>query len=225
MYALVMNKIDQGDTGSARSVYDALWAGFLDGTYVSGDRLPEAAIAEELGVSRTPVRDALGRMLADGLVAPAARGVVVASLDHDSMRRLFDFRRNLEGFSAELVAERSSAGLIAPVWFHELNRVAGEFATAVDRGDATAGTQSNMHFHSLIVEASDNEFLAEAHRRVIARLSVATALNLEHTEWAREASSQHEDIANAIANGEVATARDLAEEHICSATRVFGTTN
>ncbi|WP_172802553.1 GntR family transcriptional regulator [Brevibacterium sandarakinum] len=216
-----MNKVDQVDTGSARSVYDALWARFLDGTYASGDRLPEAALAEELGVSRTPVREALGRMLADGLVTPAARGVVVARLDHDSMRRLFDFRRNLEGFSAELTAERSRVGLIAPVWFHELRDVAGEFTAAVDGGNALAATQTNMQFHGLVVEASGNEFLADAHRRAIARLSVSTALNLEHTEWAREAASQHELIAKAIADGEVTAARDLAEGHIRSATRVF----
>lgn len=87
---------DAAGTGSARSTYDVLWARFLDGTYTAGDRLPEAAIAEELGVSRTPVREALSRMLAEGLLTPAARGVVVAGLDHDAKRRLFDLRRNLK---------------------------------------------------------------------------------------------------------------------------------
>lgn len=78
-----------------------------------------------------------------------------------------------------------------------------------------------MHFHGLIVEASGNEFLADAHRRAITRLAVSTALNLEHTEWAQEAADQHDQIAKAIADGQVETARELAEAHIRGAMRVF----
>lgn len=209
------------ETGSTRTVYDALWARFLDGSYSAGDRLREAALAEELGVSRTPVREALGRMLAEGLVTSLPRGVVVAGLDHGAMRRLFDLRRELEGFSAELAAGRVRAGLIAPVWFQRLDEAAGDFAEAVERGDSRSATQSNMAFHGLIVEAGDNEFLADAHRRAIARLAVSTALNLEHTEWAREAGRQHTQIAEAIAEGDIEAARRFAEAHIRGAMRVF----
>ncbi|HZX04909.1 GntR family transcriptional regulator [Kribbella sp.] len=216
---------DQGTAGSTRSVYDAVWARFLDGTYSSGDRLPEAALADELGVSRTPVREALGRMLAEGLVAPAARGVVVAGLDHDAMLRLFDFRRDLEGYAAELTASRARDGLIAPVWFQGLKDTAAEFAVAVDQSDATAATRSNMQFHELIVEASDNEFLADAHRRAIARLAVSTALNLEDPTWAHQAAEQHDRIATAITTGDVSTARALSESHIRDATQIFSKTN
>ncbi|MHC9043143.1 GntR family transcriptional regulator [Microbacterium saperdae] len=207
--------------GTTRSVYDVIWSRFLDGSYTSGERLREAALAEELGVSRTPVREALGRMLAEGLVSPVARGVVVAGLDHDAMRRLFEFRRDLEGFSAALTADRVRAGLIAPVWFKDLDQAADDFADAVNRGDSAAATTSNMLFHGLIVEASGNEFLADAHRRAIARLAVSTALNLEHTEWALEAGRQHDLIAKALTDGDAETARELAEAHIHGASRVF----
>lgn len=207
--------------GSTQSVYEALWTRFLDGTYSSGDRLREAALAEELGVSRTPVREALGRMLAEGLVAPVSRGVVVAGLDRDAMRRLFDFRRELEGFSAQLTAQRVKAGLVAPIWFHELTRLAQDFADAVEGGDAPAATQANMRFHELIVEASGNEFLADAHRRAIARLAVSTALNLEHAEWAQEAARQHHELVAALTDGDATAARRIAEAHIHGATRVF----
>src|SRR5699024_1721591 len=102
LYIIRMDVIERGESKSARSVYEVLWSRFLDGTYSAGDRLPEAAIADELGVSRTPVREALGSMLAEGLVTPAARGVVVSGLDHEAMRRLFEFRGNLEGFATGL---------------------------------------------------------------------------------------------------------------------------
>ena len=69
-----MDMFERGESKSARSVYEVLWSRFLDGTYKSGDRLPEAAIAEELGVSRTPVREALGSMLAEGLVTRPCAG-------------------------------------------------------------------------------------------------------------------------------------------------------
>lgn len=213
--------VDAGVAGSTRSAYDVLWSRFLDGTYTAGDRLPEAALADELGVSRTPVREALSRMLAEGLVVPASRGVVVAGLDDGARRRLFDLRRILEGFAAELTATRAREGLIAPVWFTKLQESAGDFSAAVERGDARESTRLNMQFHDLIVEASGNEFLAEAHRRAIARLAVSTALNLEHTDWAQQAARQHEAIAEAITIGDVTAARSLSESHILDARRVF----
>lgn len=211
---------DGAATGSARSTYDILWARFLDGTYTAGDRLPEAAIAEELGVSRTPVREALSRMLAEGLLTPAARGVVVAGLDHDAKRRLFDLRCNLEGFAAELTAARSRDGLIAPAWFARLNEAATGFSKAIESGDVRESTRINRQFHDLIVEASGNEFLADAHRRAIARLAVSTALNLEKNAWAHKAAEQHEEIAQAIADGDVKAARSLSEAHIRDAQNV-----
>jgi DNA-binding GntR family transcriptional regulator len=212
---------DGGVTGSTRSAYDVLWSRFLDGTYTAGDRLPEASLADELGVSRTPVREALSRMLAEGLVVPASRGVVVAGLDHGARRRLFDLRRTLEGFAAELTAGRARDGLIAPIWFNSLKEAAREFSAAIERADARESTRLNMQFHDLIVDASGNEFLAEAHRRAIARLAVSTALNLEHRDWAQEAARQHDAIADAITNGDVSAARSLSEAHILDAIRVF----
>ena len=216
-----MDMFERGESKSARSVYEVLWSRFLDGTYKSGDRLPEAAIAEELGVSRTPVREALGSMLAEGLVTPAARGVVVSGLDHEAMRRLFEFRGNLEGFATGLTAARSRDGLIAPVWFNHLKESASEFTTAIESGHSADAAKSNMRFHELIVEESGNEFATSAHRRAIARLSVSTAINLEHRDWAREAARQHDLLTEAIGDGDVEAARTLAEAHIADATRVF----
>lgn len=221
LYADRVAAMESGVTSSTRSVYDRMWARFLDGTYSAGDRLPEALLAQELGVSRTPVREALGRMLAEGLVTPAARGVVVAGLDREAMRRLFDFRRDLEGFAAELTTTRTAEGQIAPVWFTGLSTASSEFAAAVEKGNAAAATRWNMEFHGLVVEASGNEFVADAHRRAIARLSVSTALNLEHTAWAQEAAQQHEEIVTAIGDGDPVAARRLAEDHIRDAIRVF----
>ena len=124
-------------------------------------------------------------------------------------------------FAAELTAARARDGLIAPAWFVSLRDAARRFTAAVESGDAAASTRLNMQFHDLIVDASGNEFLAEAHRRAIARLAVSTALNLERADWAKEAARQHDDIANAIANGDVVEARSLSEAHIRGAQHVF----
>lgn len=221
LYLYEMDVTERGAAKSARSVYEALWTRFLDGTYTAGDRLPEAALADELGVSRTPVREALGRLLAEGMVTPAARGVVVSGLDHEAMRRLFDFRGNLEAFATGLTAARSRDGLIPPIWFVRLKDAAAEFTAAIDERRAADAAQANMRYHELIVEESGNEFVTSAHRRAIARLAVSTALNLERQVWATEAARQHELIADAIAAGEVAEAKALAEAHITAATRVF----
>src|SRR5438309_858292 len=86
----------------------------LDGTYPVGARLTELDVAATLTMSRTPVREALRALAADGLVRPAGRGVVVAAIEGAELDEAYQVRAVLEALTAELAAGRQRTGRIAP---------------------------------------------------------------------------------------------------------------
>ena len=208
-----------GSYGSTQSVYDALWQRFLDGTFSPGQRLLEVALADELGVSRTPVREALGRFLSEGLVEPAARGVAVIRLDSTALGQLFEFRAELEGFAAQGAAERQSRGELAPVVIKELETLVDDFAAA--EGGPRAAARANLALHRGIVHAAGNPFLADTHRAIVGRLGVSMVSNLSHGEWFKDAARQHADLVAAIRVGAAERAREIGRRHIVDALRVF----
>src|SRR6478736_3301539 len=92
------------------AVFRSLCEALQGGTYRAGDRLREEEVAQRLNVSRTPVREALGRLAARGFVAPSGgRGLVVRNLDISEVLELYAMREILEGAAARLAAEHASA--------------------------------------------------------------------------------------------------------------------
>ena len=79
-----------------------------DGTYRPGDRLVESELAERLGVSRTPVREALQRLETQAMLTRDGRSLIVASLDHNQLAELYAVRTELEGLAARLAARHAT---------------------------------------------------------------------------------------------------------------------
>ncbi|MGW5162972.1 GntR family transcriptional regulator, partial [Nonomuraea wenchangensis] len=86
----------------------------LGGAYPPGARLTEMEVAASLRMSRTPVREALRALAADGLVRPAGRGVTVVVLEEGDLDEAYQVRAALEALTAELAAVRQREGRIAP---------------------------------------------------------------------------------------------------------------
>ncbi|MGH8964655.1 MAG: GntR family transcriptional regulator [Actinomycetes bacterium] len=208
-------------SSSAETVYLALRQRFADGDLAPGERLTEASLAQELGVSRTPVREALGRLQADRLVVPAARGVAVATLDRDEIENIYELRAVLEGLAATQAARRQAAGLIAPVEIRRIQEAANEVEQAVAAGDPKRSARANMTFHRAFGHAPDNPFLADALHRVWDRIAVATVSNLADETWAKTVLVQHREICRALVDGDEDAARRAAEEHIRSALQIY----
>jgi DNA-binding GntR family transcriptional regulator len=208
-------------SSSAQTVYLALRKRFADGDLAPAERLTEAALAQELGVSRTPVREALGRLLADGLVVPAARGVAVATLDRDEIENIYELRAVLEGLAAAQAARRQAAGLIAPVRIREIQRAADEVEQAVAAGDAKRSARANLSFHRAFGHTPRNPFLEDALHRVWDRIAVSTVSNLSDPDWARIVLVQHQEICRAIVDGDEDAARRAAEDHVRSALQIY----
>ncbi len=193
--------------------YRALCAALQSGRYRPGDRLREAEIAAELGISRTPVREALGRLVARGLAAAAGgRGLVVATLDRSQILELYAMREILEGAAARMAAQRA-----AEPELEALQAMLDAFVAA--RTDPLRMAAVNRDFHAAIVEAAGNRYLQQALGELqdaIALLRVTTFTAPKRPETARR---EHAVIVEAIARRDPEAAEQAARLHIREALR------
>ncbi|GHG41918.1 MULTISPECIES: GntR family transcriptional regulator [Amycolatopsis] len=178
----------------------------LTGRLRPGDRLVERELAEDLGVSRVPVREAIRSLEAEGfLVVQSPRRVVVRQLARVDVEELFDVREALEGLAAGLAATRAGAAELK-----RLERVLADAARATARGDAARITVLNSRFHDEIVAIAGNALLSAMLQPLEGRLRWLTSQN-EH--WA-ELLDEHRRLCEAIASGDAERAKASAVEHV-----------
>lgn len=178
----------------------------LTGRLRPGDRLVERELAEDLGVSRVPVREAIRSLEAEGfLVVQSPRRVVVRQLARVDVEELFDVREALEGLAAGLAASRAGAAERK-----QLERTLADAARATARGDAARITVLNSRFHDEIVTIAGNALLSTMLQPLEGRLRWLTSQN-EH--WA-ELLDEHRRLYEAIASGDAERAKASAVEHV-----------
>ena len=138
-------------------VFNTLRQAILRGELKPGERLMEIHLAEKLGVSRTPIREAIRKLELEGLVIMIPRrGAEVAQITEKSLRDVLEVRRDLDAFSCELACER-----ITPEEIEELRVACEEFAKATKSGDVALIAKADVHVHDIIVRATGNERLKE----------------------------------------------------------------
>jgi len=182
----------------------------ITGKLTPGARLDECDIAQRLGLSRTPVREALRRLAAIGLAELRPhRGVFVAQPDSDHLAETFEFMTDLESLCARYAAARMSAAERRQLEAYHLSL--GEW---VRRGDAESYATRNAEFHELIYRFSHNRALedtAQTTRRRLApyrrgQFAVLGRLALSFTE--------HDRVVNAIVRGEADAAAAAMRAHV-----------
>jgi DNA-binding GntR family transcriptional regulator len=178
----------------------------LTGRLRPGDRLVERELAEDLGVSRVPVREAIRSLEAEGfLVVQSPRRVVVRQLARVDVEELFDVREALEGLAAGLAAARAGAAERK-----RLERVLADAARATARGDAARIPVLNSRFHDEIVAIAGNALLSTMLQPLEGRLRWLTSQN-EH--WA-DLLDEHRRLYEAIVSGDAERAKASAVEHV-----------
>ncbi|MFQ5872515.1 MAG: GntR family transcriptional regulator [Dehalococcoidia bacterium] len=141
------------------AVYEALKRDILEHRYKAGEPLSEKSLAEVLGVSRTPVREALAKLHENGLITKVPRrGAFVNILSVKDIRDVFEVRMALEAMAAKLVAEVPSPGFITKL--EQLERQLKRLQVRDDQGAAQASLKIGAKLHTLIIEESGNETLA-----------------------------------------------------------------
>ncbi|MEO1458966.1 MAG: GntR family transcriptional regulator, partial [Pseudomonadota bacterium] len=173
--------------------------------------LAELVIAERFGVSRTPVREALGRLESQGVAQrDGKRGLCVAALGYDELGELYDLREVLEGFAARLAARAASPAEIAVL----REMVVEDRAQAED---TAALALANRQFHRQLHRASHNRYLnrmLDAVRRSLVLLSGTT---LGSPGRGAESVEEHDAIVRAIEARDEAAAEEAARLHIVRA--------
>src|SRR5215831_7791897 len=184
----------------------------LDGRLPPGQRLKEEELARELGISRTPVREALLVLQAEGLVDAAPnRGAVVRAHDAADLDDLYQLRALLEGYAARRAAGRISLEEIATLW------------TSCDRFDAIDGddvrelVKENLLFHNAILDAAGSVRAAGMVRKVIELPLVYKSYIWYSPDQKRISAHYHRQISKALEAGDAERAELVMKEHVYEA--------
>lgn len=210
------SRIDLETDGSSTSrsdfVYSALRKAIHDGVLQPGQRLREVEIAKELGVSRTPVREALTRLESSGLAAHRPpRGLMVAQLDRQQVLELYAVRENLEGLAARLSSRHASWAETSTL--RELLRQEEEL---VD-GDPSVLADLNRKFHAVIYDAAHNRYLLDILRSIRGTQALLEGTSLAIPDRSHSAHQEHLEIVDAIDDRDPVRAELKAREHIRNA--------
>jgi DNA-binding GntR family transcriptional regulator len=191
------------------SLRDAIW----EGRFAHGERLREEEIGRALGVSRTPVREALQRLQQRGLlVIGPGRGLVVAELTRQQVLELYAMREILEGSAARFAARHANPAEIG-ILYHLQRELAG----AAD--DAIALIKLNRRFHQTIYEAAHNQYLTQALETLHDSLALLHSTTFRMPSRRRESDDEHLTIVAAIERGDADEAERAARLHIQQAQR------
>lgn len=138
-------------------VFHTLRKAILTGELKPGERLMEIHLADKLGVSRTPIREAIRKLELEGLVTMIPRrGAQVAQITEKSMSDVLEVRRALDALCAELACDRITSGEL-----DALQEACGRFEAAVHTGDLKAIAREDVAFHDIIVQATGNQRLIQ----------------------------------------------------------------
>jgi DNA-binding GntR family transcriptional regulator len=178
-----------------------------------GDRLREADLAARLGVSRTPVREALKRLEADGLAQLAPpRGYIVTELTHRRVMELYAMREVLAGVAARFAAEQAT-----PMEVQALQEFVAQQGTAQDPAEAA---RSNDRLREAITSAAHNEFLTRAANSLNDALYLLGATTYSLPGRMESGWKENKKVVDAIARGDGPLAEEAARLHVRNAAKL-----
>lgn len=188
------------------------------GRLAPGARLDESELAGRFGVSRTPVREALRELAANGLVeARPHRGVIVGRVTPERLAEMFDVMAELEAVCARLAARAMTS-----VERRRLERLHDGCRALVVDGDPAAYHTANERFHSAIYEGGHNRFLVETTLGVRARLAPFRRAQFRTIGRLARSHEEHDRIVAAILRGDGDAAAAAMRSHITSVNDAFG---
>lgn len=191
-------------------VYHEIQNKILNNTWSTGHQALEQELAEELGVSRTPVREALMRLERDGLVKVVPRhGMRVLPISLTDVLEIYQILTSLESLSVELAAARK----LSAKELQFLERASQAMNKAHEASDLKAWAQADEDFHYHLVELSGNRILTEMVDNFWARAQRARLTMLSLRNSPTNSTREHAKLLDAIRNGDGALARETLEAH------------
>lgn len=192
-------------------VAEEIRAAILSGHFKPGDRLIEDRLAEEFGVSRNPIREAMRTLASDGLIeVTARRGAVVASLSQREAEELLEVRATLEGANARLAARRRDPAVLA-----QLEAILARGTETIAAGRVTELPALNDAFHAGLAQAGHNRVLSDLMRTL--RDRSAPLFRGYGLDFARATWAEHAGILRAVIASDPELASLLAYRHVINA--------
>ena len=204
-------------------VFKTLRQAILKGELEPGERLMEIQLAERLGVSRTPIREAIRKLELEGLVLMIPRkGAEVARISENNLRDVLEVRRTLEELAVDLACQRMTEDEL-----EELKKTQELFAQAIREGDAMRIAQTDERYHEIIYGSTKNEKLVQIlnnlreqmYRYRLEHDQILKALSLRHVHEAKIAIREHID------NQEITILKNLKEQENDVQRKVSGRRN
>ncbi|MDO4473281.1 MAG: GntR family transcriptional regulator [Eubacteriales bacterium] len=196
-------------------VFNTLRQAILRGELKPGERLMEIQLANKLGVSRTPIREAIRKLELEGLVLMIPRrGAEVAEIKEKSLKDVLEVREALEELSVQLACEHITEEQIV-----EMKAAAEEFRRSLRSKDITKIAQADVHFHDVINAATDNQKLVQLLNNLREQMYRFRVEYLKNVSVYTNVLDEHEALMEAIINKDKAKATEIISIHIANQSR------
>jgi DNA-binding GntR family transcriptional regulator len=197
-------------------VFETLRMNIIRGSLPAGSRVVESRTADELGISRTPVREALHKLEREGLLARQPRGgYVVLGLSRDDIEETFGIRSILESYAARLAALKHSAVELEP-----LEQKITVYQAHLDRGDFAALPKINTAFHDQLYALSRSPKLIHMINGLRDHIFRYRQIILQKEQMARQSNADHQLMLDAIKQRDGDSVERLVREHILRGQKV-----
>ena len=200
---------EEGYSLSGR-VFHTIRENILSGKYKCDEELKEKTLGDELGVSRTPIREAIRKLELEGLVLMIPRkGAEVAEITEKNMRDVLEVRKALEELAVQLACEKITAEEI-----EEMKKAAEEFRMILKNKDITEIAEADVRFHDIIYMATDNQKLILLLNNLREQMYRYRVEYLKREEAHPQLIAEHAEIIEYISKGEKKAATDVMCKHI-----------
>ena len=188
-------------------VYEELKMQILTGAIVPGTRMMEVELAKEIGVSRTPIREAIRKLEKEGLVTiEPRRGAYASQISTEDMVEILEVRQNMEGLAAFFAASR-----MQPEQLTELKEISEHYNAAVQSGDMEEMIKHDTRFHRIIVESCNNKILVQMIEQLQELVLRFRYIYYDNFRRAENMPEEHQLILDAIESGDAEAARNAAD--------------
>ncbi len=182
----------------------------VTGQLEMGERLSERKISEELGVSKSPIREALARLQDEGLVIiEPQKGMHVFTLSKTEVAQICDFRLAIEYAAFELALERNAKNLI-----EDMGRIVKKMIEVKEKNDIKAYLQWDAEFHQLIFQYACNPYLHASYNQYVGKISALRTHLSQYEQHTDLSLDEHENILKAAMAKDLKSIRQLLQKHI-----------
>ncbi len=189
----------------------------INGVFAPGERLMEIQMADEMGVSRTPVREAIRKLEMEGFVVMIPRrGTYVSNMSIKDIYEVYEIRTSLDILAAGLAAERINDDEL-----EELQRLLVQVGHAIDSGDREKVLEADIAFHDVLYKASRNERLRNIINNLREQITVIRGVSMSYPGRLKDTQEEHRLLVESIAARDVEKSQEAARIHLENAEKTL----